>query len=196
MRQAEEARRDSKREKEEKRMEQLRERELEKEKEFQIKEKIRLEEEARRLREYNTWKDPYSDSQYSLHQDENLSLFMNYLFTHKVFIIFIFVFIIFIYLSIFYIYISYYNAIYLFLLLTSKIVSIQTLSYEFNIPIQICLQLLNELLTNNKLSGVVDGNGIFYLISDSDIVNLQTRLPLDKKIQHETLLSNVQEIFL
>ena len=90
MRQAEEARRDSKREKEEKRMEQLRERELEKEKEFQIKEQQRSEEEARRLREYNTWKDPYLISQYPLTQDDTITTFINCILTHKVLFIFVF----------------------------------------------------------------------------------------------------------
>lgn len=84
MRQAEEARRESKREKDEKRMEQLREKELEKEKEFQIKEQLRLEEEARRLREYNTWKDPYSIDQYPIHQEDNMTSFLNYILNHKV----------------------------------------------------------------------------------------------------------------
>lgn len=64
LKQAEEARREAKREKDEKKMELVREKEFEKEREFLLKEQQRREMEARVAKDYNHWKDPYNDFEF------------------------------------------------------------------------------------------------------------------------------------
>jgi hypothetical protein len=66
MKEAEDAQREARKEKEEKKMEILREKEMEKDREFELKEQLRLEKESRLAKEYNSWKDPYSDTDYVL----------------------------------------------------------------------------------------------------------------------------------
>lgn len=84
MKQAEDARREAKKEKDEKKMEMIREKETEKEKEFELKERQRLEREAILARDYNSWKDPYTDANC---QDSFLASMIEKILLHKVYFI-------------------------------------------------------------------------------------------------------------
>jgi hypothetical protein len=77
----------------------------------------------------------------------------------------------------------------------SKVISIHQLAKEFGIPTIICLKFVQQLLANHKLNGVIDGNGVFYLLTQDTTQFLHEVLNGKRKVETDKLSDEINQYY-